>query len=266
MEDAALAMSALAGYDSRDPLSIDSHEDYVAATRRSIRDWKVAYSPDLDVYPVDPEVSRVVFEAVSAFSSAGAHVEEVKLGIEHSQMELAELWCRLIMPPGLQALDQLKQRGIDLMRDHREDFPPEYLGWYERTREMSVLDFFNDNIVRSEIYSAIQRVLNDYDVLVSPTLACLPVDNESDGNTKGPTMLNGEYVEPLIGWCMTYFTNFSGHPSASIPAGLSSDGLPVGMQIVGRRYADADEFAASAAFERVRPWNKTYSICENRVI
>jgi amidase/aspartyl-tRNA(Asn)/glutamyl-tRNA(Gln) amidotransferase subunit A len=73
-------------------------------------------------------------------------------------------------------------------------------------------------------------------------------------------------MNPLIGWCLTYLINFSGHPAASIPAGLSDDGLPVGMQIIGRRYADADVLAASAVFERLRPWQDTYKICADRVI
>jgi amidase len=62
----------------------------------------------------------------------------------------------------------------------------------------------------------------------------------------------------LIGWCLTYPVNFSGHPAASIPAGMAED-LPVGMQLIGRRYADADVLAASAAFERLRPWRDHYA-------
>jgi amidase/aspartyl-tRNA(Asn)/glutamyl-tRNA(Gln) amidotransferase subunit A len=76
-------------------------------------------------------------------------------------------------------------------------------------------------------------------------------------------MINGEEVDPLIGWCLTYFVNFTGHPAASIPAGLSN-GLPVGMQIIGRRNADADVLAASAAFERLRPWQSHYKACIER--
>jgi amidase len=60
-------------------------------------------------------------------------------------------------------------------------------------------------------------------------------------------------VDPLIGWCLTYIANLTGHPAASIPAGMA-DGLPVGMQIMGRIGADADVLAASATFERLRPW------------
>jgi amidase/aspartyl-tRNA(Asn)/glutamyl-tRNA(Gln) amidotransferase subunit A len=104
---------------------------------------------------------------------------------------------------------------------------------------MSGLDFYRDQDVRTEVFDAIQGVLNNYDLLISPTLACLPVDNAADGNTVGPSCINGQEIDPLIGWCLTYFLNFSGHPAASIPAGLSPEGLPVGMQIIGRRYADA---------------------------
>ena len=114
-----------------------------------------------------------------------------------------------------------------------------------------------DEELRSEIYDAIQNVLDDHEILVTPTLACLPVVNADDGNTKGPTEVNGVEVDPLIGWCLTHPVNFSGHPAASIPAG-TADGLPVGMQIIGRRYAYADVLAASAVFERLRPWRDRY--------
>ncbi len=83
------------------------------------------------------------------------------------------------------------------------------------------------------------------------------MDNADDGNTVGPSEVEGVAVDPLIGWCPTYLVNYTGHPAASIPAGMV-DGLPVGMQIIGRRYADADVLAASAAFERLRPWRDTY--------
>ena len=92
----------------------------------------------------------------------------------------------------------------------------------------------------------------------------MPDDNATDGNTLGPQTVNGEKVNRLIGWCLTYFTNFSGHPSASIPAGLVDNKLPVGMQLIGPRYGDANVLAASAVFEQLQPWQDTYYICANR--
>ena len=264
VEDAALAMTALAGYDQRDPFSLDEQIDFMAATRRSIKGWKIAYSPNFDVFPVDKRVTEVVGRAVKAFEEAGAHVEEVPVGIRRPQQELSDVWCRLIMPIGVAACESLKSQGIDLFGEHRDDFPPQYLEWVEKAYQMSALDFIRDQEIRTEVYDAIQGVFENYDLLVTPTLACLPVDNADDGNTVGPSEINGETVDPLVGWCLTYFINFSGNPAASIPAGLSEDGLPVGMQIIGRRYADADVLAASAAFERIRPWRDTYEICERR--
>ena len=120
-----------------------------------------------------------------------------------------------------------------------------------------------DQAIRSEVYDAIQSVFATYDLIVTPTLAAMPVENRDDGNTVGPSEVNGEPVDPLIGWCLTYPINFTGHPAASIPAG-EVDGLPVGMQIIGRRYADADVLAASAAFEALRPWADRYRACAGR--
>jgi amidase len=263
VEDAALALSVLAEYDARDPFSIETSEDFVAATRRSIKGWKIAYSPDLDVYPVAPEVRSVVDQAVEVFADAGATVERVKLGLKRSQRELSDTWGRLIAPLNIAGLEGMKASGLDLLGQHRDDFPPEYLHWIEVGQRLSAMDVVRDQAVRTEVYDAIQGVLADRQILVTPTLACMPVDNRTDGNTKGPNQVNGEEVDPLIGWCLTYVTNFSGHPSVSVPAGLSG-GLPVGMQLIGRRYADSDVLAAAAAFERVQPWQTHYRICAER--
>jgi amidase len=263
--DAALAMSVLDGYDPRDPHSLDEKVDYASALRRPIKGMRIAYSPNFDVFPVEPSIAATVANAVRAFEEAGAHVEEVKIGITTPQRQLSDVWSRLMMPLNLGALATMKFYGIDLIKDHRDDFPPEYLRWIGIGEKMTLADLERDQWVRSQVYDAVQTVFATYDLLVTPTVAALPVRNRSDGNTVGPSEVNGEEVDPLIGWCLTYPVNFTGHPAASIPAGLV-DGLPVGMQIIGRRYADADVFAASAAFEQLRPWAENYRICARRPV
>jgi amidase len=258
VEDAATVIGAISGYDSRDPFALPEPADLVRAVGRPIEGMRIAYSPDLDVFPVESAVSDVVGEAVRAFEQAGAHVEQVRVGIERDQRELSDLWCRLIIPINVATFEQFKEFGMDLLADHRDDFPEEYVRWVEEGYEMKVPELMRDEAMRTEVYDAIQGVLDSYDLLVTPTLACLPPVNADDGDTKGPTSINGVEVDPLIGWCLTYPVNFSGHPAASVPAGMSG-GLPVGMQIIGRRYADADVLAASAAFERVRPWAGEYA-------
>lgn len=258
VEDSALAMTALQGYDSRDPYCIEGEADFMGALKRSIAGKKIAYTRDYGIFPVDKRVIAVTDKAVKAFEEAGAHVEEVKIDIPHSHMALSDMWCRLIAPKQVAALEGFKREGIDLKRDHYNDLPPELWYWDEIGRKLTVNDFINDEIMRSDVFDALRKVLDRYDYLVSPTLSCLAVDNATDGNTVGPKEVEGEEINRLIGWCMTFLINFIGYPAATVPAGLASNGLPVGLQIVGRRYADEDVFAASATFERVRPWMDTY--------
>lgn len=264
--DAALALNVLSGYDARDPFSLDEEIDFTTALEGSVSGMRIAYSPNFDVYPVAPAVAEVVASAVRAFEEAGASVEEVTLGIQRDQRELSDLWCRSIMLPNVETLENMKLAGIDLLGDHRDDFPPEYLRWVEEGYRMTLAEIAHDQQLKTEIYDAIQGVFADYDLLVTPTLADVAVKNADDGNTVGPRQVNGVDVDPLIGWCLTYFTNFSGHPSASIPAGLTKEGLPVGMQLIGKRYADATVLTASAVFEQLRPWADTYARRETAAV
>jgi amidase len=264
VEDAALVLSAIAGYDPRDPLSVEAPTDLMGATRRSIAGMRIAFTPDYDVFPIDRRVAAVVSEAVRVFEDAGAHVEQVELGIRRDQRELSDLWCRLIMPINVAAIEGFKAAGIDLMGDHPDDLPAQYRDWVDRGYRLTALDIANDQAMRTEVFDAFQGVFADYDFIVGPTLCALPVNNADDGSiTVGPSEVEGVEVDELIGWCPTYLVNYTGHPAASVPAGMS-DGMPVGMQIIGRSFADSDVLAASAAFERLRPWRDTYRVPAGR--
>jgi amidase len=262
VEDAALAMGALAGYDSRDPFALDDTVNFMAALKASVKGKRIAYTRNFGVFPVDPRITAVTDKAVQAFAEAGAHVEDVEITINRSHWELSELWCRFVAPKQVAALEGFKREGIDILRDHYDDMPPEFWYWDEIGRKLTVTQFIDDQGVRSEVVDALRTVLDSFDYLISPTLAALPVDNAADGNTLGPAEVNGEKINRLIGWCMTYLINFTGNPAATVPAGFADNGMPVGMQIVGKRYDDAGVIAASAAFERVRPWIDTYQKCK----
>jgi Asp-tRNA(Asn)/Glu-tRNA(Gln) amidotransferase A subunit family amidase len=259
VEDAALMLSVMAGPHPRDPFSLpDQGIDYLAATRRSIRGLRIGYSPRLDVFPVDRRVSAVIDDAVKAFEQVGASVEPVTLGLRRPQQEYAAVWLRQVGVVYAGMHQGFTRMGIDLLGDLRGDIPRQFADVIEQGLRLSAVEFKQDDVIRSEVFDAFQDAFERYDILVSPTLAVPPVDNATDGNTLGPSEINGETVDPLIGWCLTYPMNFTGHPAASIPAGLTDDGLPIGLQIMGRRFADDTVLAASAAFERVRPWVQTY--------
>ena len=128
------------------------------------------------------------------------------------------------------------------------------------------MDYYKFNLIRTELFDALQSVFENYDLIISPTTACLPVYNASNGNTLGPVSIGGQELEPLIGFCETFFANFTGHPAASVPAGLSENGLPIGMQIIGRRFKDEDVFAAAKTLEEIQPWKDFYNIPFSRLI
>jgi Asp-tRNA(Asn)/Glu-tRNA(Gln) amidotransferase A subunit family amidase len=261
VEDAALMLSVITGPHPRDPFSLpDEGIDYLAATRRSIGGLKIAYSPNLDIFPVEERVLRVVGEAVRAFEEAGARVEEASVGLEkHDQRQLSRIWMREVGVRYAEITANFKKEGVvDLLGEHREDLTPQLVNLLETGQQMRALDYRLDDVVRTEVFDAVQDLFDGYDLLVTPTLAVPPFDNADDGNTVGPSEVNGEEVDPLLGWCLTYPFNYTGHPAASVPAGFTDDGLPVGMQIVGRRFADEAVLAASAAFERARPWSGHY--------
>jgi amidase len=225
---------------------------------------RVAYSPDLGGIPVDRRVAAVVEDAVNDLSAAGAVVDRVSLTLPRDQLELAETWCRLIAAPSLQAVDGLAAAGIDLLADHRSQLPAHVLRWLDEAKTMTVRDYLALQTARTEVYDMFQAVFADYDVLVTPTVSCLPVENSgAPGEVPLPDAIEGVTVDPAIGWTLTYPANFTGHPAASVPAG-QADGLPVGLQIMGRLGADGDVLAAAGALERVRPWSGSYAVPAGR--
>ncbi|MHC3439449.1 amidase [Natrialbaceae archaeon A-gly3] len=260
VEDAALMLEVMAGPHPRDPLSVsDDGMRFTDTVTRGIDDFEVAYSPDFDVFPIDDRVAKVVDEAVNDIAKTGADVEEVDLGLEVDHLELAQLWLRQIGALYHSAVEGFKADGMDLLGDHRDELTPEFAELLEDTKDQTVLDLKRDDHLRTEIYDTVQDVFEEYDLLVTPTLSVPPVENAGpeEGQTVGPTEVAGEEVEPLIGWCLTHPINFTGHPAASVPAGLTPEGLPVGLQVIGDRFADDDVLAASGAIERVRPWQDT---------
>jgi len=257
--DVALATQAAAGPHRRDPLSLpDQGIDFLRAAANAARGLRVAYSPRLGSFPVDPAVAKVVHEAVGAMASHGLAVEERELAIGPHHSELAALWVRTIAIHYAAIADYLMADGLDLLGDHGHELTPEFRAMLESARTVGAVDHAKDDLLRTQVFDALEDLLEDFDVIVSPTMAVPPVLNAKDGHTKGPEAINGEPVDPLIGFCMTYPINFTGHPAISVPAGLTPEGLPIGLQIIGRRHADAGVLSVAAAVERMRPWLQSY--------
>jgi aspartyl-tRNA(Asn)/glutamyl-tRNA(Gln) amidotransferase subunit A len=243
--DAARMLDVTAGLHPRDPSSVPVDIDFTGAVDRSIDDLKVAYSPDLDVFPVEEEIEQVVGDATGALADAGATVEEVSIDHGLSMDELKGA-IETTFSTSLVGLAEIlsQEFGVDI-RDFSGVVSESLLQLVALGDEKSVSDVAATGLVRTQLFDAVQDVFEEYDLLVTPTVG-----------TQGMEL----HTERGLDWelALTWPFNWTGHPAASVPAGLTDDDLPAGMQIVGRRYEDDTVLAASAAVERQRPWEYLY--------
>jgi amidase/aspartyl-tRNA(Asn)/glutamyl-tRNA(Gln) amidotransferase subunit A len=263
VEDAAFVLSAVAGADPRDPLSIPGRTDFLAALERGVDGMRIAYTPDYDGFPIDHRIAAVVAQAVEDLEGAGAEIEELEFGFERDHRELADVWMRLTSVGMAETAAVLRSRGFDLLGEHSSGIPSRVLDLIEFGYARTTVGTAEDQVVRTQVLDRFEDALERFDAIVGPTVAAMPVENGDHGCTVGPAHVEGVEVDELIGWCPTFLVNFTGHPAASIPAGVV-DGLPVGLQVIGRRWADRDVIAIGAELERVRPWADSYRIPQQR--
>ncbi len=238
--DAALMLTVCAGPDERDQYSLPGPRvDYVKALRGNVKGLRVAYTDDLGfVDAVDPEVRAACAKAARVFRDLGCRLEDVKPGWPSPREAWGEIFCGGIatrMAPYLDRRGDIEPGLYRIIETSLKNAPTKYvqawfdrLAWWEHPRA-----FFAK-----------------YDLLLTPTIACPPFPVGLDN----PTEIAGKPVDAYAWIPFTYPFNMTGQPASSVPCGFTKDGLPIGLQIVGRRFDDATVLRASAAFERARPW------------
>ncbi|TYL38800.1 amidase [Natronococcus pandeyae] len=244
VEDAALLLSVLSGPHSADPASVPVEIDYRDAVGRSIDDYRIAYSPDLEVFPVADDVRAVVEDALGAFEAAGATVERVSIDHGYSMAELTDTVTSTYATAMLESATLVEEvHGIDL-RDHPDEVADSLLAMIRGGETVGTEDVARSTLVRTDVFEAVADVFAEYDLLVTPTLSRVDVELDEDLATDAWE------------WPLTWPFNWTGHPAASAPAGLTDRGHPVGIQFVGRRFEDDAVLAGSSALERERPWDR----------
>jgi len=236
--DAAMLLNVIAMHDSRDWHALPHHPtDYAAELESGLRGKRIAFSPRLGhVKRVVPEVEILVAAAAKQFEELGAHVEQVD-------------------PPGGDVSDTFRTlwwagAGFllgDLPEEKKAQLDPGLRQMAEEGKQIPLKAYLSATAARGAYGSAMRRFMERYDFLLTPSVATPAFD-------AGQLSPMGDDGKAWMQWTPFSFPfNLTQQPAASIPCGFTSDGLPVGLQIVGRMFDDAGVLAAAAAYELADP-------------
>ncbi|HTK89848.1 MAG TPA: amidase [Verrucomicrobiae bacterium] len=240
VEDAALMMNACAGPDERDQYSLPADGiDYVKALKGSLKGLRIGWSPDLGfARVVDPEVEATCAKAARRFRELGAKVDEARLGWPSPKAAWEAVFCGGIatrMAPYLDRPNDIDPGLLPIIQDAVKWPASRYVqAWFDRLTW----------------YDHVRRYFETHDLLLTPTIATPPFKVGLDN----PLEIAGRPVEAYDWIPFTFPFNLTGNPAASVPCGFTKDGLPIGLQVVGRRFDDVTVLRAAAGFEKLAPW------------
>ena len=242
--DAALMMTVIAGPDARDRLSLPEPSfKWMDLLRGDLRGKRVAFSPDWGYALVDPQVREVVAKAVQVFEKdLGCIVEIAHPGFDNPLGDFVNLIMLETDLKGMRAL-------VDKYESH---MMPHLVGLVRANYTDEQLT--GAVMARKRVVNKLWRFMRNYDLLLTPTVA-VPAFGLG---IQGPDMIDGQKVGAFDWIPFNFPFNMSGQPAATVPAGFTREGLPVGLQIVGRHLDDQTVVRASAAFEAAAPWKNRW--------
>lgn len=240
VRDAAILLKVLAGHDSRDPGSMrDSVPDFLAGLDNSVRGLRLAWSTGMGYAAIDPEVASITSTAARVFEELGCTVDDPAFALDNP----------------IPAFLTIFYTGNYTVYGHLMEECPEKLSdnarfCFEHGSQATAADYARAIRAVDEMKAKIDDLMDTYDLLLTPTMAVPPFPIGQP-----PDRIDGKDVPPRSSYSpMTRPFNLSGQPAASVPCGFSSDGMPIGLHIIGRRGDEATVLRASAAFEQARPW------------
>jgi Asp-tRNA(Asn)/Glu-tRNA(Gln) amidotransferase A subunit family amidase len=242
--DCALLFDVLSGPDASDVTTLRPKLE-VGSTFDGIEGWKVALSVTLGDFEVDQDVQANTRAAADAFREAGAIVKEVELSWRRREIVEAALIHFGVM------FGASIQHEVD---DHPDLLTPYAIWFAENASRITKADLLRGLEIESRVYSGLGAVLDEFNILICPTVALPALEAGREYLDAGP-VVNGVQLEHVYDILMTLpFNICSRCPAMSVPSGFATNGVPTGLQIVGRTFEDASVFRAAAAYERLRPW------------
>jgi aspartyl-tRNA(Asn)/glutamyl-tRNA(Gln) amidotransferase subunit A len=237
--DAALMLSVITKPDLRDWYAIPyDAKNYLEGLEAGVRGWKIAFSPTLGGHPVEPEIAKLVAAAVQVFRELGATVEEVEPEIG---ADVGPTFVNHWFPGAANALRSYTPA-------QRAAMDPGLVEVANAGAKLPLMDYLASIKEREQLGVRMNQFHKKWDLLLTPTL---PLAAFAAG-IECPVMADGSR---WTDWTpFSYPFNLTRQPAATVPCGLTSAGLPAGLQIVGPSFGDAAVLQAACAFEMLRPF------------
>ena len=240
VEDAAIMLDAMAGFDAADPASVPGQTgNYRAAVGADVRGIRVGVDACYIQCDSDPDVSRAVLAAIDTLGELGAELVEVEIPILEGE---EETWLTITSVDALNA-------HRDLYARRTEDYGP-FAQLLERARVTRPQDYALARERGRNLSGLLRRVYEQVDVIACPSLAVLPGPIRDDGSG------DWEGMGPWYRFSIPF--NFSKNPTISVPCGLSGGGLPASLQLVGRHFDEHSIIALADAYQKATDWHSMH--------
>lgn len=241
--DNALMLDVVSGPDPADPMSLpETGESYSAEITKGVSGFRIAWSETLGVGEVDPEVAAIAKKALDSLTSAGARIDDAQpdWGFPEDAM-----WQGIWVPGFAAEYDMVDWEGS------RGKVDDNLIELMKEVEQLSGVDVGRANAFRGQMWDIFAAFMQEYDILASPTLgsAAFPLEQFAPDWLKGKPLRS-----QILQWLFTYPFNMMTTPAITVPAGFTSDGRPVGLQLAGGLHADATVLRAAAAVEKLVPW------------
>ena len=242
VRDSALLFDLLSGPDPRDHQALpEKEESWLARCDRPLPRFRVAYASTLFNVPVDPKIAWVVEQAVEKMQQLPIDLQSCQPDWENPFQTFDTLWTG--------------GRGVaygSALQNQLDKLDPGFATLIARSKEISLADYLSAQKERAAFATQVHALFDQIDLLVMPTVPVLPFAADRQTPPEQPEGNSG--VEWARWTPFTWPFNLSGNPAATVPCGFTPEGLPVGMQVIGRRYAEGDVLQFCAALEALMPW------------
>jgi amidase len=237
VQDVALLLSVMAGPDERSPISINEPGSiFLRPLQRDFKGARVAWSRNLGRYPVESVVNEVCDRARSVFAELGCQVDNGQPDFNDADEIFQTLRAWLFA----------QTRGDDFIR-HRSLMKDTVIWNIEQGLKLSGADVARAEAKRTQLYHRVRKFMERYEFLILPVSQVAPFPVETDWVRE----INGVEMGSYIDWMgVCYAITLTGLPAISVPCGFTSDGLPIGLQIVGRHQRDFNVLQLAFAFEQ----------------